>query len=668
MASTFLESQALADRWHRFSAASVRAFHRYATWLVGLSWWRFTLYAVVLLIMTGILRSLPPFSWTFTEITVDSGAPRHRVHRSASPPAPVAPVAPTRAPAPAASPAASTAVAPAAPAAPQIRITKAPPAPMPPHAPTNSIDIVVPGIVIDSKKNQTIRSGDVNITFGEDGIHITSDRPVGDSATVKAEVEAARREAEALQADAEASRLDVRAAAESDKDTAADLRDQANALREKAREKREQAADARGRAAEARADAQQRARDRAEEARQRAEDARLRAEDAKQRSDDAKVRAEVREQTQRAVAEASSAAAAAAAAVASAPLGVDVQAGGQSVHINLPPGADTADVKDAIEEARSTIVDAIKDAEDARREQVQAAKEAADEAQAAARQSAQADDGEATTDDGDRHRTRTRTVRYGEDLPALALWWILGSLLVKITYKGRIQAEAKAAVATETAEAESLRRQVLEAKMAMMQAQVEPHFLFNTLASIDHLIEFDPKRASQMQRNLISLLRASMPSMRSTDSGLRPLDLELAVVRPYLEILKVRMEERLTTEIDVPDGLLSAEFPPMMIQTLVENSIKHGLEPKAEGGHLSVKAEIRHGNLCVTVADTGLGFETAAKGATHGTGVGLSNIRERLALLYGAKANLTIANNPVGGTVVTITVPYTTHSDEGESA
>jgi sensor histidine kinase YesM len=210
--------------------------------------------------------------------------------------------------------------------------------------------------------------------------------------------------------------------------------------------------------------------------------------------------------------------------------------------------------------------------------------------------------------------------------------------------------------------------------MAMMQAQVEPHFLFNTLASIDHLIEFDPKRASQMQRNLISLLRASMPTMRaSTESGLRPLDLELAVVRPYLEILKVRMEERLTTDIDVPEGLLSAEFPPMMIQTLVENSIKHGLEPKAEGGHLAVKAEIRHGKLCVTVADTGLGFAGAAAGGeTAGTGVGLANIRERLSLLYGAKATLTIANNPVGGTIVTITVPYTAHtdstSDEGASA
>jgi sensor histidine kinase YesM len=193
-----------------------------------------------------------------------------------------------------------------------------------------------------------------------------------------------------------------------------------------------------------------------------------------------------------------------------------------------------------------------------------------------------------------------------------------------------------------------------------MQAQVEPHFLFNTLASIDHLIETDPQRASQMQKNLIALLRASMPTMREatgegSNGGLRDLARELQVIRPYLEILKVRMEERLATRIDVPDGLLSAEFPPMMIQTLVENAIKHGLEPKAEGGELAVKAEIVHGKLQVSVADTGLGFGRAA---TAGTGVGLANIRERLQLLYGAKATLTVAENPGGGTVVTITVPY----------
>jgi LytS/YehU family sensor histidine kinase len=165
-----------------------------------------------------------------------------------------------------------------------------------------------------------------------------------------------------------------------------------------------------------------------------------------------------------------------------------------------------------------------------------------------------------------------------------------------------------------------------------------------------------------MQRNLISLLRASMPSMRTaTDSGLRPLDLELAVVRPYLEILKVRMEERLTTEIDVPDGLLSAEFPPMMIQSLVENAIRHGLEPQAEGGSLSVRAEVQHGKLAVTVADTGLGFGRAA---TAGTGVGLANIRERLALLYGGQASMTVAENAPLGTRVTLVVPYQAHPRE----
>jgi sensor histidine kinase YesM len=165
-----------------------------------------------------------------------------------------------------------------------------------------------------------------------------------------------------------------------------------------------------------------------------------------------------------------------------------------------------------------------------------------------------------------------------------------------------------------------------------------------------------------MQKNLIALLRASMPTMREaagggTPNGLRDLGRELGVIRPYLEILKVRMEERLDTEIDVPEGLHSAEFPPMMIQTLVENAIKHGLEPKPEGGKLSVRALIVHGKLQVVVADTGLGF---GKAATAGTGVGLANIRERLQLLYGPKASLTVAENSPSGTVVTITVPYRT--------
>ena len=125
------------------------------------------------------------------------------------------------------------------------------------------------------------------------------------------------------------------------------------------------------------------------------------------------------------------------------------------------------------------------------------------------------------------------------------------------------------------------------------------------------------------------------------------------------------MEDRLRTEVQVPEGLLSAEFPSMMIQSLVENAIKHGLEPKPEGGLLTVRAEIVHGKLAVTVADTGLGF---GKAATAGTGIGLTNIRERLQLLYGKRASMTVADNTPSGTVVTLTVPYQSQVHEGDAA
>jgi signal transduction histidine kinase len=234
-------------------------------------------------------------------------------------------------------------------------------------------------------------------------------------------------------------------------------------------------------------------------------------------------------------------------------------------------------------------------------------------------------------------------VRLGNYMPQLAFLFILLSAAIKIAYAGRVKAEAKA---------ESLQRQVVEARMAAMQAQVEPHFLFNTLASIDHLIEVDPPRASRMQKNLITLLRASMPAMREKATSLGR---ELEVVRPYLEILKVRMEERLQPRVDVSGGLYSADFPPMMLQSLVENAIKHGLEPKADGGSLTVSAEVAHGKLHVSVADTGVGF---ARAATAGTGTGLTNIRERLKLIYGDAAELRIAPNAPTGTRVTIVVPY----------
>ncbi|MCF8205497.1 MAG: sensor histidine kinase [Methylotenera sp.] len=326
-----------------------------------------------------------------------------------------------------------------------------------------------------------------------------------------------------------------------------------------------------------------------------------------------------------------------------------------TISIDFPKSAKPEDVRDAIEQAKDQLDQLKQEASEVE----QAQQEAAD-AQAALKDAIE-------ESRNAQSRKRVTIVQAGDSLVDLAILWILASAVIKAMYKGRIQAEVKAAQAAENAESEALKRQVVEARMAAMQAQVEPHFLFNTLASIDHLIEVDPPRASQMQKNLIALLRASMPTMREANANgaVRDLSRELAVIRPYLEILKMRMEERLQTEIDVPEGLMSAEFPPMMIQGLVENAIKHGLEPKAEGGKLTVKAEIVHGKLAVTVADTGLGFGRAA---TSGTGVGLANIRERLQLLHGNKAAVTVTENQPSGTVVTITVPYRSRNDEGASA
>jgi Histidine kinase/Histidine kinase-, DNA gyrase B-, and HSP90-like ATPase len=255
-------------------------------------------------------------------------------------------------------------------------------------------------------------------------------------------------------------------------------------------------------------------------------------------------------------------------------------------------------------------------------------------------------------DDGD--------VEHGDSLPNLAMLLILASLILKITYRGRIQAEAVAAAATQVAETESLKRQVMEARMAAMQAQMEPHFLFNTLAGIEHLIETDPPRAATMQKSLIAFLRATMPTLREANAQAeRDLGRELAVVQPYLELMRMRMEERLQFDLQVPQGLRSARFPPMMLQSLVENAIRHGLEPQAEGGSITVRAEVQDGQLIVQVQDTGVGFApTASTPGTTGGGIGLSNIRARLQLLYGAKASLQTSSPSTGGACVTITVPY----------
>lgn len=229
--------------------------------------------------------------------------------------------------------------------------------------------------------------------------------------------------------------------------------------------------------------------------------------------------------------------------------------------------------------------------------------------------------------------------------------FIVASCIIKVVAGGKRRAELSADEATRRAETEQLERTVLEARMEALQAQIEPHFLFNTLASIDQLIQTDPPRASKMQQSLIRYLRSAMPQMRE---GSRPsLGQQVNLCSAFLEIMAVRMEGRLQSVVSVPEGLKSAVFPSMMLQTLVENAIKHGLEPKPEGGRIEIGAEIAHGQLAVHVLDTGVGFMPTAQ-----AGVGLANVRERLQALYNGRAELIISVPPAGGTCATIKVPY----------
>ncbi|HUP28770.1 MAG TPA: histidine kinase, partial [Usitatibacter sp.] len=199
------------------------------------------------------------------------------------------------------------------------------------------------------------------------------------------------------------------------------------------------------------------------------------------------------------------------------------------------------------------------------------------------------------------------------------------------------------------AEYSRMSQQVTEAKLSALQAQVEPHFLYNTLASVQALTEVDPAQANAMTGHLIQYLRNALPKMRESVSTVGQ---EVELVRAYLNILQMRMGKRLTFDIAVPPELMDAPFPPLMLPSLVENAIKHGLEPQREGGEVRIRAESVGDRLRMIVADTGRGFSD-----TPGAGVGLTNIRERLAAMYGGDARLTLEASAPHGVVATIEVP-----------
>ena len=232
-----------------------------------------------------------------------------------------------------------------------------------------------------------------------------------------------------------------------------------------------------------------------------------------------------------------------------------------------------------------------------------------------------------------------------------AIWFIMLSFGVKVLAGGKRRAELVAKEATAQADVATLERRLLEAQMATLQAQVEPHFLFNTLALIGQLIETDPPQAAKIHMHLIEYLRSTLPQMRAVGGG--TLGRQVQLSRAYLAIMQARMKERLTLCFEVPDSLEHAPFPPMMLQILIENAIKHGLEPKIEGGRIDVSARCEEGFMRVDVRDNGVGFNLHAN-----DGVGLANIRERLQLLYGARAELVIEAPLEGGALASIRIPY----------
>lgn len=233
--------------------------------------------------------------------------------------------------------------------------------------------------------------------------------------------------------------------------------------------------------------------------------------------------------------------------------------------------------------------------------------------------------------------------------------FLLFLVVCKFMARDKYRAELNAASAWSVADRSMLDREIADAKLAAMQAQIEPHFLFNTLASIDQLIQSDPPRASRLQKSLIQYLRAAIPQIRS-DAHRSTLGRQVDMSLAYLEIMQMRMEERLHYEINVADPLRSAEFPSMMLQTLIENAIKHGLEPAPEGGSLIVTATRDEKCLTINVSNTGINYAPSQK---PDSGTGLANIRDRLRLLYGDRGAFTIGAPASGGCLAIISIPYT---------
>ncbi|HEX6137114.1 MAG TPA: histidine kinase [Casimicrobiaceae bacterium] len=231
--------------------------------------------------------------------------------------------------------------------------------------------------------------------------------------------------------------------------------------------------------------------------------------------------------------------------------------------------------------------------------------------------------------------------------------FVTGFSISLMFYVKRREARASAALHKAEAERHLLSKQAIEAELKLMQAQVEPHFLFNTLASVQYLVETDPRQAGVLLGHLTGYLRAALPQLRASSSTLAR---EMTLAEAYLNILQMRIGARLAFTIDLPQELRDHPFPPNLLISLVENAIKHGIEPSAEGGSVVVAAAHAGDSLVVTVTDTGAA--APAVNASVGQGVGLANIRERLAALYGSRGRFTLEPASPRGTRATLSLPY----------
>lgn len=234
-------------------------------------------------------------------------------------------------------------------------------------------------------------------------------------------------------------------------------------------------------------------------------------------------------------------------------------------------------------------------------------------------------------------------------LTMLSVGLAISVVLSVIFFWRERSALAEAELARERERVERIERSAATANLRALQAQIEPHFLFNTLANVAGLIDPDPARAKGMLESFIRFLRASLQATRAEQTTLGE---DGQLIAAYLDVLQVRMGERLRYRVEIPAPLAGFALPPMLLQPVVENAIRHGLEPKVEGGEVTVRACREGDQVAIAVADTGVGFGDTTRGGT-----GLANLRERLKGLYGERASLQVAQNGPSGTVVTLRVP-----------